>query len=343
MQNKIQLSIIIPVYNRPEEVQELLMSLTRQTCPDFSVVVVEDGSSYPCESVVKKFQNKLKIHYLYQKKAGAASARNLGMREANGNYFIFLDSDCILPKTYIQEVLSELNNEYIDGFGGPDAAHESFTDLQKAINYAMTSFFTTGGIRGGTRRVQYFQPRSFNMGLSREVFKQTHGFGKIFPGEDSDLALRIWEKGFATRLFSKAAVYHKRRVSFSKFSAQVYAFGKVRPMLNYFHPNYKKITFWLPALFMLGSLFSVLFFLFSFVAHSVLFKIPMACFACYLLLVFADAIIKNKSIKIGALSIIAVLVQFFSYGAGFLYAQIHINLLKKNPREAFPKHFKDEK
>ncbi len=339
---KIEFTIIIPVYNRPEEIQELLMSLTRQTYADFEVIIVEDGSVADCKSIVESFKNRLKIEYVYQTNTGPAYARNHGMKLAKGNYFIFFDSDCIIPPQYLQEVVRELQTDYVQAFGGPDAAHDSFTALQKAINYSMTSVLTTGGIRGGEKAVDQFQPRSFNMGVSKEVFEQTGGFGRIFPGEDPDFTLRIWKEGFQTRLFSKAFVYHKRRLSFSKFSKQVYGFGKVRPMLNYFHTGYNKITFWFPTLFMLGTFFSIVAFIFSYVFALAWLKIPLLLLVCYLLLIMIDASLKNKSLKIGILSAVTTMIQFFSYGWGFLQAQIQIAILQKHPEEAFPENFRNE-
>ena len=347
MTQKLSFSIIIPIYNRPEEIQELLQSLSIQTYKDFEVLIIEDGSTIKCEDIVESFKSYFQsIRYVYQENTGPAYARNHGMQLASGNYFIFLDSDCIIPPQYMQEVVNELNTKYVDAFGGPDAAHESFSDLQKAINYTMTSMFTTGGIRGGKNAVDKFQPRSFNMGLSKEVFEKTKGFGRIFPGEDPDLTLRIWESGFDTRLFPKAFVYHKRRISFEKFSKQVYSFGKVRPMLNFFHPNYTKITFWFPAVFMLGTCAAVLLCISSFLAIHCCPKwvyflcLPMFFVLIYIFLIGIDASIKNKSIKIGLLSIVTVFVQFFSYGTGFLQSWWAINVLGKHPEEAFPKNFK---
>lgn len=339
---KIEFTIIVPVYNRPEEIQELLISLTQQTYTDFEVIIVEDGSTVDCKSIVESFKEKLKITYIYQSNTGPAYARNHGMKLAQGNYFIFFDSDCIIPPEYLKEVQNELQTNYVDAYGGPDAAHHSFTNLQKAINYSMTSVLTTGGIRGKEKAVDQFQPRSFNMGVSKKVFQETGGFGRIFPGEDPDFTLRIWKKGFQTRLFPKAFVYHKRRVSFSAFSKQVYGFGKVRPMLNYFHTGYNKITFWFPTLFMLSVIFASKAFVLSYIFSLMWLKIPLMLILSYLLLIIIDATLQNKSLKIGLLSVVTTFVQFFSYGKGFLEAQIQINLLKKHPEEAFPEHFRDE-
>ncbi len=341
MREPLKLSVIIPLYNRPNEIEELLESLTHQINPSFEVVIIEDGSETNSKDIIEIYKSKLDLIYIYQKNTGPAYARNHGMKMANGNYFIIFDSDCIIPSNYIAEVIKELETNYVDAFGGPDASHESFSDLQKAINYSMTSLFTTGGIRGNVKAVNKFQPRSFNMGVSREVYNKTGGFGRIFPGEDPDFTLRMWEEGFETRLFPKAFVYHKRRISLSKFSKQVYGFGKVRPMLNYFHKGYNKLTFWFPTLFIVGIFLSVILLLPAFYFNNYVLLIPFILMKLYFILILIDSSILNRSIKIGVLSIITTLVQFYNYGKGFIESQIQIKLFKKHPEEAFPEHFKN--
>ena len=246
-------SLIIPVYNRPDEVEELLESLVKSTYnADFEVVLVEDGSTLRCDEVVSKFNNQLSISYYYKENSGPGDSRNYGMQKAKGDYFIIFDSDCIIPKQYLNEVTAELQSNYVDCFGGPDGALDSFSDIQKAINFTMTSFLTTGGIRGGSEKIGKFQPRSFNMGLSRKAFEASNGFGNMHPGEDPDLSIRLWELGFETRLFTKAFVYHKRRIDWDKFTVQVSKFGKARPILNTWYPKYNKLTFFFPSVFIIG-------------------------------------------------------------------------------------------
>ena len=248
-------SLIIPVYNRPDEIEELLESLVlTQFEKDFEIVIVEDGSTNPCEHIIQKFKSKLAISYYFKENSGPGDSRNYGMRKAKGDYFIILDSDCILPKEYLTVVSQSLQNHYVDCFGGPDKALSTFSNIQKAINFSMTSFLTTGGIRGGSEKVDKFQPRSFNMGLSKNAFEISKGFGNIHPGEDPDLSIRLWELGLQTKLIKEAYVYHKRRIDWNKFYIQVNKFGKARPILNHWYPEYKKITFWFPTLFFLGFL-----------------------------------------------------------------------------------------
>jgi glycosyltransferase involved in cell wall biosynthesis len=252
-------SFIIPVYNRPDEIDELLESLSKlKTEIVFEVVVIEDGSTISCEHIIEKYNSKIQISYYSKANSGPGDSRNYGMKRAKGEYFIILDSDCIIPEDYLNHVQTSLQDDYVDCFGGPDAALASFSDVQKAINFTMTSFLTTGGIRGGSEKIAQFQPRSFNMGISKKAFEVSKGFGHIHPGEDPDLSIRLWNLGFKTKLIKEAFVYHKRRISWEKFQIQVNKFGKARPILNLWYPEYSKFTFWFPSLFLLGFLFSVL-------------------------------------------------------------------------------------
>lgn len=326
-------SIIIPVYNRPDEIKELLESLlVSDYQKEYEIVIVEDGSSISCKNELHSFKDKLNISYYFKENSGPGNSRNYGMKRAKGDYFIIFDSDCIIPKQYLIEVEKELQSNYADCFGGPDAALKSFSDVQKAINFAMTSFLTTGGIRGGSEKINKFQPRSFNMGISKKAFEVSKGFGNIHPGEDPDLSIRLWKAGFETKLFPKAFVYHKRRINWRKFSLQVSKFGKARPILNSWYPEFSKLTFFFPTLYFLGFFTSVLLFLFGI-------QFPLLFFVIYNLLLFVLATAQFKSLKIAYLSLIAVNIQFFGYGSGFLKSYLKIILLKQKPEEAFPELF----
>lgn len=326
-------SIIIPVYNRPDEINELLESLIQSTySANYEVVIIEDGSTITCEDVVKRYSDKLSISYYFKENSGPGDSRNYGMKKAKGDYFIIFDSDCIIPNHYLTEVNKELKANYVDCFGGPDKALKSFSSIQKAINFAMTSFLTTGGIRGGSEKIDKFQPRSFNMGISKKAFEASKGFGNIHPGEDPDLSIRLWKLGFETRLFSSAFVFHKRRIDWGKFTIQVSKFGKARPILNHWYPEYKKITYWFPSLFVLGFIVSVilLFFLFDW---------ALKFYFLYFILIFIISSIQNLNPIIGLLSIVAVWKQFFGYGFGFLESFFKIAILGKKPQDAFPELF----
>jgi len=326
-------SLIIPVYNRPNEVDELLESLSKLEFLDgFETVIVEDGSSERCDHIIEKYQATLNISYYYKENSGPGDSRNFGMKKAKGDYFLIFDSDCIIPKQYLNEVDHALQSKYVDCFGGPDQALDSFSDVQKAINFAMTSFITTGGIRGGSEKIDKFQPRSFNMGISKNAFEASGGFGNIHPGEDPDLSMRLWDLGFETALFHKAYVYHKRRIDWQKFSVQVNKFGKARPILNSWYPKFSKLTYFVPTVF-------ILMFFAAIVLSAFGQTIGIISFAVYFLIVFFVSSMQNKSLKIGYLSVAAVWKQFYGYGTGFLKSFILIQVLKKNPQQVFPELF----
>ncbi len=326
-------SLIIPVYNRPDEVDELLESLSQQDYTEnFEVVIIEDGSSLRCDDVVRKYAGKLHLSYCFKENSGPGDSRNYGMKKAKGDYFIIFDSDCIIPQNYLTEVSKALAANYVDCFGGPDKALDSFSDIQKAINFAMTSFLTTGGIRGGSEKIDKFQPRSFNMGLSRKAFEASKGFGNIHPGEDPDLSIRLWNLGFETRLFSNAFVYHKRRIDWAKFTVQVNKFGKARPILNSWYPQYNKLTFFFPSIFIIGFAFALVLLVFNF-------DLLLQLYFVYFLALFLVSTYQNKSFKIGLLSIKAVWKQFYGYGTGFLESFIKVIILNQKPEEAFPELF----
>ena len=324
-------SFIIPVYNRPDEVDELLDSLTRQTFRDFEVVVVEDGSVVPCKDIVDKYADRLSIHYYNKPNSGPGQTRNYGVNRANGEYMLILDSDCILPDRYLESVESELDKQKADAFGGPDRAHESFTDVQKAINYAMTSFFTTGGIRGGKKKLDKFYPRSFNMGVRKDVYQALGGFSKMRFGEDIDFSIRIFKGGYQCRLFPEAWVWHKRRTDLKKFFKQVHNSGIARINLYKKYPESLKLVHMLPALFTLGVVFLLLASLFWGGSLSLLFL--------FALIVFVDASMQNKSLKIGLLAIAASFIQLTGYGTGFLRAWWKRCVCGKSEFAAFEKNF----
>lgn len=328
----MKFSIIIPVYNRPQEIKELLDSLTTQTYRNFEVLVVEDGSQIKCDGVVQDFITQLNIKYLGKVNSGPGLSRNYGAEHASGDYLIFLDSDCIIPSHYLEEVHKSLTNNYADAFGGSDKAAPTFNRIQKAINYSMTSFFTTGGIRGGTKRLGKFYPRSFNMGYSVAVYKSTKGFSSMRFGEDIDMSIRIFKGGFKVKLIEKAYVYHKRRTDFKKFFKQVFNSGIARITLSRRHPKTLKIVHLLPATFTIGiSLLLML----SLLLHWV-FLFPILILILILLI---DSTIKNKSLLIGLLSIPASFIQLIGYGCGFLYAFWNTFVLKKEKTEAFKHTF----
>jgi glycosyltransferase involved in cell wall biosynthesis len=327
----VAFSVIVPVYNRPDEVLELLESMVHQTMKDFEVIIVEDGSDKPSEKIVAAYSDKLSIAYYMIPNGGPGQARNYGATKASGEYLIVLDSDCILPPGYMQSVAEELSRMKVDAFGGPDKASSSFTNIQKAINYSMTSFFTTGGIRGGKKELDRFYPRSFNMGIRRAVFEELGGFSRMRFGEDIDFSIRIYEAGYKVSLFSSAWVYHKRRTDWKKFYRQVYNSGIARINLYKKYSYSLKFVHLLPALFTLGALFLLcgsFFCLWSLV--------PLLFYA---VLVCADSTFRNKNLLIGILSVIAAHIQLAGYGCGFISGVWNRIILGKGEFSAFKKNF----
>ena len=354
-------SIIVPVFNRPDEVDELLESLCSQTLKDFEVVIVEDGSQIPCKDVCDKYANILDLHYYFKPNSGPGQSRNYGVERAQGEWIIVLDSDVVLPEGYLENVDTENLRNEVAAWGGPDAAHPSFTPVQKAISYSMTSFFTTGGIRGGKAKLDKFYPRSFNMGIRRDVYLQLGGFSKMRFGEDIDFSYRIVEAGHMPRLFPDAWVWHKRRTDFRKFFRQVYNSGIARINLEKRHPGTMKLVHLLPTVFTLGVIGCLLLFIlgaglyiegewldtnglrptdnmhqgigFTFCMLALL---PLLL---YSLLIFVDSSIRNRSLWVGLLSIPAAFVQLMGYGFGFIESWWKRWVLKQDEFTAFEKNF----
>jgi glycosyltransferase involved in cell wall biosynthesis len=324
-------SVIIPVYNRPSEVNELLESLAHQSFKNFEVVIVEDGSSEKSEMIVGLFKDLLNIKYYFKQNSGPGLTRNFGAENASADYFIFFDSDCIIPQNYFEIIDLSLKQNFLDCYGGPDRAHPSFSSVQKAINYSMTSFFTTGGIRGGKKKMDKFYPRSFNMGFSKDVFITTGGFSKMRFGEDVEFSIRVIKNEFITGLISEAFVFHKRRTNLRKFFRQVYNSGIARINLFKRHPESLKLVHLLPAAFVS---FSILLFLMSF--FKLLFIFPLLFFC---LLIFSDSLLKNKSISVAFISIFAAFIQLLGYGSGFIHAFWKRLIFKDKEFYAFSKNF----
>ncbi|MFC3196985.1 glycosyltransferase [Parapedobacter deserti] len=328
----MEISIIIPVFNRPSEVRSLLESLCQQTDTAFETVVVEDGSSCTCVNEVEAYRDKLDIKYVYKENSGPGLSRNEGCRNARGNYFIFLDSDCILPPQYISVVRQNLSTNFADAFGGPDEARDDFTPLQRAINYSMTSFFTTGGIRGGSEKLGKFHPRSFNMGFSRRVFDETGGFSTMRFGEDIDMSVRITDKGFRTQLIKEAYVYHRRRTNLRRFFKQVFNSGIARINLYKRHRGSLKIVHTAPAVFTAGIALIL-------ILSAVVTPYPLLLLLFHAAFILLDASVRNRSLYIGLLAVVTSYVQLVGYGTGFFHGAFRRLVLKKSEFAAFEKSF----
>ena len=324
-------SFVVPVYNRPDEVDELLDSLCGQTMQGFEVLIIEDGSSVPCQDVVEKYASRLDVKYFVKPNSGPGQTRNYGVERASGDYVLILDSDVVLPPDYLVEVDKELSANPCDAFGGPDRAHSSFTPMQKAINYAMTSFFTTGGIRGGKKKLDKFYPRSFNMGVRKDVYQALGGFSKMRFGEDIDFSIRIFKGGYACRLFPEAWVWHKRRTDQKKFFKQVHNSGIARINLYKKYPESLKLVHTLPALFTLGVVFLLL--------GALFWKGSLSLLLLFALIVCVDSTLQNRSLKIGLISVVASFIQLTGYGTGFLRAWWKRCVCGKSEFAAFEKNF----
>lgn len=327
------ISIIIAIYNRRDELFELLNSLSRQSDKDFEIIVVDDGSKIDLSHIIQLFENQLNISFYQKSNSGPGLTRNYGAKRAKNDWLVFVDSDVIVENDYIESIKKDLETTSCDAFGGADKAHKGFNIMQKAISYSMTSVFTTGGIRGSKKAVSKFQPRSFNMGVNKEVFLEVGGFSEMRIGEDPDLSMTLWENGYTTAFFDNIGVYHKRRTDLGKFSKQVYQFGCARPILNQRHPKYVKPTFWFPTLFLLGYVMG----LFHYFVWG--YGLLLALYGIYTFVVFFHALFVTKNVNIAAMAIIATYVQMFSYGYGFLKSWFKLNILRQSPKQAFPSHF----
>lgn len=332
----IKYSIIIPVYNRPDEVAELLQSVAaipaNLSAPSFEILIVEDGSSLPCREVVERYAGILPVRYFTKPNSGPGQTRNYGAERASGEWLLILDSDVLLPKEYLMAVDRFLMaHPEVDAFGGPDMAHESFSPVQKAINYSMTSFFTTGGIRGGKKKLDKFYPRSFNMGIRAEVYRRLGGFRAMRFGEDVDFSYRMVEAGYRTALIENAGVFHKRRTDLKKFFKQVHNSGIARVNLTILHPGSLKLVHLLPAAFTIGVIVLLL--------GGLVWPFAWTLLLLYALLVCADSTCQNRSLKIGLLSVAAAFVQLCGYGSGFLSAAWNRWVLRRENKDAFVANF----
>ncbi|KFC22760.1 glycosyltransferase [Epilithonimonas lactis] len=327
------ISIIIAIFNRKDELFELLNSLSHQTDKNFEVIIVDDGSKIALLPTVELFEEQLDIKFFRKENSGPGLSRNYGAKRAKNDWLVFVDSDVIVETDYIENIKKNLTDNPCDAFGGADKAHKGFNLMQKAISYSMTSVFTTGGIRGKKSAVTKFQPRSFNMGVNKDIFLKVGGFSEMRIGEDPDLSMTLWENGYTTMFYDNIGVYHKRRTDFGKFSKQVYQFGCARPILNHRHPHYTKLTFWFPSVFLLGYLVGIIHY---FVWGN---GLILALYGLYTFLVLFHAMVVTRNISIASMAVISTYIQMFSYGYGFLKSWFLINILKQSPQEAFPKHF----
>ncbi len=324
----VLLSLVVPVYNRPDEMKELLESLSLQTNNDFELVVVEDGSKLSSEDVIKEYQDRIDIKYYYKENSGPGMTRNYGSERVNGEYIIYLDSDCVIPPQYIEVLHNFLKDNKVDWFGGPDGASKDFSAFQKAVSYSMTSFFTTGGIRGGKRKMDKFYPRSFNMGYSKSAYDKFGGFLAIRHGEDTELSYRLERGGCRSVFIPEAYVFHKRRSTLKSFRRQVFYFGLARVNLSIRYPKSMKLVHLLP-----------MFFLFYLIATFIVATTPclyaLLPIAAIVLIWFLDSTLRNHSIKVGLISVVSSFTQLTSYGCGMLYGFWMRYILRKTEADTY--------
>jgi glycosyltransferase involved in cell wall biosynthesis len=327
------ISIIIAIFNRKDELFELLSSLLLQTDKDFEIIVVDDGSKIDLRHTIELFSESLNIQFFRKPNSGPGLSRNYGAKRAKNGWLVFVDSDVIVEKDYIENIKKDISENPCDAFGGADKAHRGFNLIQKAISYSMTSVFTTGGVRGSAKSVTKFQPRSFNMGVRKTAFLEVGGFSDLRVGEDPDLSMTLWEHYFTTRFFDNIGVYHKRRTDFGRFSKQVYQFGVARPILNQRHPNYTKLTFAFPSFFLVGYLVGI----FNYFMWQQ--GLVLGLYGLYTFIIFFHALWKTRNVSIASLAVISSYIQLFSYGFGFLKSWLCLNVLRQKPEDAFPTHF----
>ena len=327
----LSFSFIVPVFNRPREIQELLQSFTKLiTDVAYEIIIVEDGSSQTCERIISLYRNKLPIQYLYQANKGPGNARNNGAEIAKYDYLIFLDSDVLLVEDYLENVSRSLEKETLDCFGGPDQDDQEFSAIQKAVDFTMTSLLTTGGIRGKKQSTKDYEPRSFNLGIRKNLFMKLDGFSNIHPGEDPELIMRLRkEQNITIGFISSAMVIHKRRISFQKFSAQLYKFGLVRPIITDWHPEFDHITFYFPLIFTLGFLVAVISFILGY-------NFLILIYLLFGIMLFLECFLKKRNLWVALLGIYTTYIQFVSYGSGFLISYIQVRILNKEPEKKFP-------
>jgi len=329
----IRFSVIIPVFNRPEELNELLQSLAEQTCRTFEVIIVENGSEISSKPVFQQFTGRLRINYYDKPNSGPGDSRNYGCLKATTDFFVFFDSDCIIPNTYFEHLEQKMQAQEIDAFGGPDRALPSFTPVQKAINFSMTSMLTTGGIRGKKRSLEHFHPRSFNMGISKQVFEATGGFSQMRFGEDIDLSLRIHQAGFKVALLEHCYVFHKRRTDFRKFFRQVFNSGIARINLSKKHPKSLKLVHVFPGAFTMYLVFGSAIAIYT---NNLFVLLPLLI---YWLLLVANALVDTGNVKVALLALVASHIQLIAYGLGFLKGFWRRVLLGQNEFHDFKKNF----
>lgn len=340
---KYRFSVIIPSYNRADEVIDLLRSLQAQTCEHsrFEVLVIDDGSTDATEQKVNELASQVDFHLRFFRRnhEGPGPARNFGMSQAEGEYFLFIDSDCQADANWLKEIDEAITKEAPDAFGGPDSVLDSFTPLQKAIDYSMTSFLTTGGMRGHSqKRLAKFYPRSFNMGIRREVYEKLGGMGNLRHGQDIEFSRRIVASGAKVIYIPNAIVYHKRRTSLRKFFRQMFNWGVARINLSYLDAGNLEPLHFIPAIAAVGYTLLTIFTLLTGLAWKIWVAITvLALLICGY--IFIDSSIRYRSVKVGWLAPIFAVCQIFAYGYGFTYNYVRRKIFRRGEVTGFVRRY----
>lgn len=327
-------ALISPTFKRPDEVTEFLDSLRKLDYPKdkFEIILGDGTPGDELRPLIYPYQKDLPLKIYYEEFLPVSNARNRAAELSTAQFFIFLDSDCIIPEGYLKAVEFFLDaHPQINLFGGPDAASEDFTDLQKAISFSMTSFLTTGGIRGGSSSVTTYHPRGFNMGISAELFNKVGGYDENFVcGEDVELSMRLIKAGAKSAFIEEAHVFHKRRTSIKQFRRQVFRFGAARPLLAKAHPGNLKITHLFPLAFTVYRHVSAILFLLVFYFNLSVLSLPFAMYVLYMVAVFFSAL-KKEGLSVALLAVQTTNTMNAGYGIGFLRNYLEV-YLKGNPK-----------
>lgn len=336
-------SVIIPTFNRRDEVHDLLISLQKQTFDHqrFEVIIVDDGSTDGTNHLVESMRSSVdfRLRFFQQDHAGPGLARNLGMTQAAGEYFLFIDSDCLADERWLEGLANAIEQEQPLAFGGPDGVLPEFSPLQKAIDYAMTSFLTTGGMRGHTRkRLAKFYPRSYNMGIHRSIFAKLGGMNNLRHGQDLEFSRRIVASGAKVIYIPAAIVYHKRRTSLQKFFRQIFNWGVARINLTKIDQAILEPLHFMPAV---GAD--------TFIVLTILAPFCRICRYLWLLssgagllilgVIVIDAYRRYRQVKPALLAPLVALTQVFAYGFGFTAAYIWRIILGKEEFTGFVKRY----
>ncbi len=340
MINDIFISVITPSYNRASELEHLMRSISAQSIDHnlFELIISDDGSTDDTEALINSWQEKasFSIKYISQENKGPGAARNHGLEKSIGELILFIDSDCEAHPKWIETIVDEYHKSEFDACGGPDGGKKDFTLLQKAIDYSMTSFFTTGGMRGHSEKmISKFYPRTHNMGVKRDKYEAVGGFGNLRHGQDIEFSHRIRTSGGKIRFIKNALVYHRRRTSLRQFIKQVFNWGVARINLGKIDTAMLEPVHFLPSLSILLSLFIIL----------IIYQLDWGISEIFLLFFSPLSIIcllgalNKKDLRVFPILLLVIPIQIFGYGLGFLQAYIRRFIFNEAELVGFKKNY----